>query len=547
MIIYNKSSRRLFLKTAAGHVLALPLLPSLIAKSAGAAIADSISLEQIPNTILIRTVYGCFEVTKYIKDIPGEDPANKWTNELISFGPQNQPRGGILRTKDLAGYDDNGVYHPISDLFGTAVQEAGLLDYLTITLGNTGFHGANHNHTSAFCGTGTLGDTDFPRIKQSSIDVLIEEKLKSLNPNLKTIRSMPAGKNSTASGSNSWKYNKSNDSFTRLSYLDNLDKLFNMFFKAAPADTNAIRKAAMDNVQEEYRKLATLVSPEEKMLLEKYADDIQEVSALIGTNKIVCNSPTYGPVDMNKISTTYKASNTLITQAFKCGLSKLAVLDFVHDRENNFDPSAYAASHHPKDGSTLNHKANQFNRDLILDLGKKLMATPNNSGGNLLDDSIIFQTSEDNWNHVADGGQPIMILGKAKGKINSGKIYDFRLRYGDDYSKENENLVYRINGNARSFGAIGWSPYYLLLEGIMQINGLKRNDYLLPGQFCYGHSELNWSSTYSGLRMKIDKFTDLSFKSSKKNGKWAYRSADEQTYFNQPENFPGPTPKLFNV
>lgn len=547
MLHFDKFSRRLFLKTASGYVLALPLIPSLISKAASAAVADQMSLDDTPNTILIRTMYGCYEELKFINDVPGENASDKWMSEIINFGPASNPRAGTLRTKNLSDYVSGSTNHPITSLFGTKFQEADLLDYVTIPLGNSGFHSCNHVNTAVYCGAGTVSkDEKVPKISQSSIDVLIEARMKQLIPSHKAIRVMPAGRLTTSSGSCSYAYNNQTQDFTRLPYLDSVQALFDLFFKAAPTDINGLKRAAMDNVSAEYRKLANLVSPEEKILLEQYANNIQEVSSLIGSGS-VCTSPTFGPIDNNMKSTIYKASNTLITQALKCGLSKVVCLELCHYGENNLNASSFAASHHPQNGSELNENGNRFNLDIIIDLASKLKAVPNSNNGNLLDDSILFQTSEDNWNHVGDGGQAILMLGKAKGKVNSGKIYDFRLRYYDNFQNDGEHLVYRIDGNARQFGAMGWSPYYLLLEGIMQSAGLKREDYLLPGQFCYGHSPDNWSATYSGLRKKMDKFTDIGFKNEKKNGRWNYRDPEDQKYFDQPENFTGPTPRIFNL
>lgn len=548
MMHFNKFSRRLFLKTSSGYILSLPLLPSLVSKAISSAMADELSLDQTPNSIFIRTMYGCYEELKYIKDIPGEDISEKWLKETIAFGSTSNLREGILRIKNLTDYKVGSTNHPISDLFGTAFHDADLLDYLTVPLGNTGFHSANHCNTSPFCGSGEVSeDNRVPHINQSSIDVLIEKKIKSLYPGHKAIRVMPAGRLTTSSGSCSYSYDSATNKFVRLPYLESVEELFNLFFQVETTNVDGMKKSAMDNVAAEYARLATMVSPEEKILLDQYGQKIHEISSLIGTGK-VCTSPSYEVQDRNRVSTMYKAANTLITQAFKCGLSKVVCYDMCHYKENDFNPSSFAASHHPQDGSELNTGANIFNRDLIIDLASKLKSVPNTTSGNLLDDSIIFQTSEDNWNHVADGGQAILILGKGKGKINSGKIYDFRLRYNQNFVNDGDSLIYRIDGNARQYGGMGWSPYYLLLEGFMQASGLNRSDYLLPGQYCYGHSVHNWSATYSGLRKKMDKFTDPSLRDSKNsNGYYIYRAEADQTYFTTAENFSGPTPRIFNV
>ncbi len=81
----------------------------------------------------------------------------------------------------------------------------------------------------------------------------------------------------------------------------------------------------------------------------------------------------------------------------------------------------------------------------------------------------------------------------------------------------------------------------------MQVAGLKRSDYLLSGQFCYGHSVTNWKGTYDGLRKKVDKFTDPSFRNVKNNGKFTYRSKEDWSYFEEEENFNFITPGIFNV
>jgi len=428
------------------------------------------------------------------------------------------------------------------------------LEYATIPLGNTTFNGCNHQNTTVYAAC-EEDDNEDPIIKQSSIDVLIEERLNALSPGHKALRIMPADRLTTGAGSCSYRYNKVTGKFENLPVIRDVQVLFDLFFKAPETNTEALNKSAMDSVIAEYRELTKQVSNAESIKLEQYADEMQKVSKLLDEPKKSCSEISM-PSTAGNFEPKYLAANTLISHIMSCGISKLVCYEITHYHPSEKDASAFAASHHPKEKNTLNANKDIFNRDIIQDLAVKMKNTNNNNGGNLLDDSLIYQASEDNWNHVGDGGPAFLMLGKAKGRVNAGKIYDYRIREVENFdpTDDSDHLVYRIgrnmNDSAPQFGAVGWSPYYLLLEGIMQVAGLKRNDYLLPGQFCYGHSQENWN-LYGGILKKIDKFTDTDadYKSKFQFGtRWFYdRELSEIIYLDDPSNFSRITPGIFNV
>lgn len=548
MIVYDKVSRRLFLKTASGFLLALPLLPSLISRAANAQAADELALDQTPNIILIRTMYGKHQSQRFIHNVPGQPADQKWQEVLVSNGSSTKPRNAIMRVKDLADYQSGSTFHTVNDWLGTSLQEKGLLDYAIVPIGNIAFHGCDHHECGVFAASNATED-NFPVVKQSSIDVLIEERFKSLMPAHKAIRVMPAGRLSTSSGSCSYRFDTVTNKFEKLPLIDDVSKLFDLFFKAPDSNISALNKTAMDNVVNEYRKIAGQVSSAEKIILDQYSDQLHEVSQLLNQEKKSCSEISV-PLTGN-YEAKYLATNSLISHIISCGISKLVTYEMCHYHASEKDASAFADSHHPSGGNTLNANKDIFNRNLIQDLAVKMKNTNNGNGGNLLDDSLIFQASEDSWNHVGDIGPAFLMLGKAKGRVNAGKIYDYRIRRGAfDPNNDGDKLVYRTYNTSVSegHGAIGWSPYNLILEGIMQVAGLKRQDYLLPGQLCYGHTAANWDGLYSGIKQKIDKFTDPTIRDELKNGYiLVLRNEEDITYFEEAENFNQVTPGIFNV
>ena len=90
----------------------------------------------------------------------------------------------------------------------------------------------------------------------------------------------------------------------------------------------------------------------------------------------------------------------------------------------------------------------------------------------------------------------------------------------------------------------------------MQVAGLKRSDYLLPGQLCYGHNDTIWfESSYTpdtGADKGITGYYGHKFLMNHTDpkavkGEYKRSSFEEDTFYKRPEYFSGPTPKIFNV
>lgn len=478
---YDKKTRRLFLKNAAGLMLAIPVLPSLIEQLTNTAYAADPD-DGVKAFIFARTYYGLYDSYRYIHDKTG------WQTL------QNTP---LVKSKSLASIAN----HNVNTYLGTSLFDNGLEEYATLSLGNTSFHSCNHVQSPVLAACDTIKDTSNPTINQSSIDVLIEDHFRStISSSLKSIRVRPGGKIGSHSQSYSFRYNQTTKSFTRAQFIDLPSVFHNTFMSSLPA-TNADlekinrlkheKKSAMDFILNEYNSVKNKVSYEDKLKLEEYADGINQISQNVmneGKNS-TCTKPSPPSPAEDKpgnVSEVYETMNTMIAQAIKCGLTKVVCIDLPHYKETGsaatpFHGNSHGGQSSKTDSNTDYHmKGIQFARDRIYDLALKLKGINDTDGKNLLEKSIIFHTSEMGWEHSADMGNAIMMLGKANGKINAGNIFDYRLRYS------NGNLRYRINGNAVYFGAFGWSTYGSLLESFLQMAGIDRSSYLLKDQFVYG-------------------------------------------------------------
>ena len=474
---FDPKSRRLFLKGAGGILLSIPMLPSLLERFVGEAIANEIGSD-VQAFIFARTYYGILNSYTYLNDQTG------WTIA------QAEP---IVRIKSLSSIQNNYV----NDFLETKLYDLGLTDYATIPHGNTGFNSSNHAQAPVLCASYQEGGEDgYPGIKQSSIDVLLEKspKVHKNDPKVKTIRVRPGGKIGSHSKSFSFEL-QPDGSFIKNTFEDNPANIYNLFFanqQQGTSNFNSLKKAAMDNVLGDYNRVNNLVSLEDRLKLEQYADTINSVSQSIdvgneGTS--LCSSPKLpSEIDPSMISKAYQDMNTLIAQAIACGLTKVVCIDLPHYQESGSNATSYHEMSHGglngKDVGTANHLAGlKFSRDQIFDLAVKMKNTLASNGKNLLNNSVILHTSDMSWEHGTDGGNAIMILGKGNGKLNSGNVIDYRALDSQGRYK------YRVGtggGYSEYFGAMGWCPYGCLLEAFLQMGGLERSEYLLPNQLCFG-------------------------------------------------------------
>ncbi len=474
---FDPKSRRLFLKGAGGILLSIPLLPSLLERFVGEAMSYELG-NDVQAFIFARTYYGILNSYTYLYDQTG------WTIA------QNEP---IVRIKSLKSIQNNYV----NDFLETKLHDLGLTEFATIPHGNTGFNVADHVQTSVLCACKqTEGEDGHPIVKQSSIDVLLEKspKVHKNDPKLKALRVRPGGK--TGSHSRSFSFELQSDgTFIKNTFEDNPMNIYNLFFASQQIETsnfNSLKKAAIDNVLEDYKRMRNLASSEDRQKLEQYADTINSVSQTIdidnGSSPLCSNPETPSEIDPSEISKSYKDMNTLITQAIACGLTKVVCIDLPHYQESGSSASSYHGTSHGgrdgKDTATASHlRGLKFSRDQIFDLAVKMKNTLGTNGKNLLDNSVILHTSDMSWAHGTDGGNAIMILGKGNGKLNSGNIFDYRVLDSQGRYR------YRVGGGggySEYFGAMGWCPYGCLLETFLQMGGLERSEYLLPNQLCFG-------------------------------------------------------------
>ena len=522
---YDKFTRRFFLQGASGFCLSIPLLPSLLPSFAFGALDDFSS----PNFIFIRTPLGMDGDYRHCFDNQG------WT---ISQS------GAPVRTKKLTDIKDKQV----NLYFEDSLFKAGLEDHTSVIIGGALFGSkTGHNNTVPLTASGTLDpnkNTDsFPAVKQSSIDNILgySNKIYSSEPTVRVLRLSPHGRGYYGhGGSFSWSYNKSAGQFSRMAFETDMQKVFNLIFAKIssggtpePPTQNSLttlatkQKLAMDFVLEEYKRAMSKADYTDRMKLEAYSDNVQEISRSLSsqgdsnatpTIKASCSNPKLIFESSQLRSQRFKLTSRMITAALQCNLTKVISLNMTEYSDNEFsgsaihelshkvrtkDKNAYAYTNNPAPLQWLAHQ--KFQRDLIIDLASELKAVETADGENLLHHSLVLHTSEMSGEHVTNNSIPVALYGQASGKINAGHFFDYRMRWSDNGSARRNksplwmypdpDLIYHDDDNAesRGQGACSWLHYGQVLGGIMQAGGLSKQDYMLSDQLVFGDQILGYA------------------------------------------------------
>ncbi len=527
MLKYNNKSRRLFLLNSCGLALSLPLLPSLLSRF----VSDSIAMEVgTPNAyVFLRTYYGLYHNFKHVYG--SEDFKDGW--ELINekFNG-SECINGEYRTKKLSNFKD----HKINLFLEDELYKKGLEDYATVILGDSSFYPLGHFNSSVLGASTNAGIeheyADFPNSNQSSIDVILQKKFLKENPNLKPIYIRPGGSSGTHNQFSFSFENVGDKKYIRPDFISEPEVLYNYLVTdiknsiggESAGDNNRTQKIqlnVLDHMKNEYKKLKSMVSYEEGLLLEEHAEKINSVSNKIKNNIInkenvtieqngSCKDPLRDSWEKNSYSEMTNQMNDLISMALACGVTKVVCIDFHHYQ-------SHSVSHSSKpDGAIPHLRGVQEARDKFFDLALKLKNITSPTGnGNLLDSSVLYHTSEFGWEHHGKGGHSLCMLGKGNGTINSGKVYDFRRTEihkstGDKIISASRKFTFDGDGIGGKHGIPGWLPYNILLESLVRIAGIERSEYL-KNKPIYGSPLTDYESgVYSNGLQKYHSQTVLS-------------------------------------
>ncbi len=482
---YNRLSRRNFLQTAAGGLIAFPFLPSLFSK----ADADTILVPKKfvsarnPNGYYMRQLF------------PTAEAATKIANDVY-----------VTDLRATAGQDISQLL--TSARFETVRSKMNLLRGLD-PVGNAG-------HNSSFMLGGYYFDSSASAPTGKTIDAVLSRssKVYATEPQMRLLSLKPGG-GTSSSGGGGISFDVSGNGFAALPTFANENAVFQALFGATGASQSAAALAhsanqtkVVDQVFKDYLavKQSRFISSVDSRRLEQHMallSDLQNRlkgspsgSSCVAPTLGVSNSGTYNPWN---IDIGYKNHIDLIVAAMACGLTNIATLNMesngFFDANYSHDPVSHCGDQVGQlDLAAAALKINGFYADKISYLVKQMDSVLEANGKTMLDNSLVFWSSEmsNARIHCYDSSQAVL-FGGLQGYFKTGLYVDYRQK----------PLTYKFSGYA-DWDANG-RVYNQLLVTILQGMGLSPEEYELAGNPGFGNYiprgnsySVDWSVIYAG-------------------------------------------------
>lgn len=422
-------SRRQVLTGLGGAVLALPVLPSLLTKTAYG--ADPV-FKRPPRLYWVTTEHGgAFEASMF--------PSPALLNSSLPVFSDHVARSGALAAKN-EGTDS--VLSPIlraksSALTSSLVSKMNVLWGLDVPFyiaHNTGLHLGNYarNDGNGSDGKAVQGDA------RPTIDQIMAWS-PSFYPDLGNVRE----RSMIMSGRPvSWNYS---DPAARSGTIDQVRgytsslELFKKIF-VAPT-TGATRAPIVDRVLANYKRLRngnTRLSAADRARLDDHIARIAELQRKLTAGGASCGSITPPTDDANKHNGNspdeqarqLSLFNEVAAAAFMCGTSRIAVLAF--GETSSF--VSYGGDWHQEvahqwqlaDKQPLLVQSYQrFFESVFLDMARRL-DVEEAPGLTYLDNSLLVWTQESGMETHGSVSVPVVTFGSAAGQLNTGLLCDYR-------------------------------------------------------------------------------------------------------------------------
>jgi Protein of unknown function (DUF1552) len=485
-------TRRQMLLGAGGAMLALPVLPSLLEKTA---YGQAPIYKRKPRLYWLCTDHGgAFESSMF--------PAASLASSRQQLFPDHEIGSGAL-TSTVNG--DARVLSPILSASSSRFSEA-LLAKMNVLYGldvpfyiahNTGLHLGNYARNDGNGGDGKAVQSD-PR---PTIDQLM-----AWSPNfyddLSSIRERAM---ITSSRPVSWNYSdpdKRGGSIDNVRGYDSSKTLFNKIF--VPEDTGAPKRPPIvDSVLQSYKALRNgnkRLSAADKQRLDDHMARIAELERKL-TAKASCGdvmAPTddaqnhYG--DTEKDAVAYgQLWNDVVTAAFVCGTSRISVLGY--GSTDKF--VAYGGDWHqevahqwqlPDRQELMKQSYQRVFEGIFLDLAAKL-DIEEAPGMTYLDNSLLVWSQECGMSTHDSVTIPVVTFGSAAGYFKTGLLADFR-RIGNP-----DSTFDPMAGGKQYLGLL----YNQWLATVLQAMGVPPSDFERWGHKGYGVpyiSTESWTPPY---------------------------------------------------
>lgn len=480
-------SRRMFLRTALGGAVAIPLLPSLRPAHAG-------PLARQVRFVAMATQHGA---------VWGE---NMWPGD--SMLTEDHDIGHIIRRGDLVGTaaGSDTVLSPVLTANSSRLTPA-VLEQLNLLRGLDIPFYINH-HTGGYLGNYGRNDSEFEN-----------PGVVPYHPTIDQIMAWSDGFYGDLSGvvqrsihigqQMSWGYaNPSNPdprSIDAMPTTWSAQQVFDSLFGGQEPE-GAPRRLVVDKVLASYDNLRNgafgpgrRLSLGDRDRLDAHMERLYELERRLGavSDCTDVRGPTedtaYHPgsyfesFDLPATFAYHQIWNETLALALTCGATRIATYNCLHTYEPYYgdwhQEVAHEGPYNPAAQQHLVDGQRRFFDEVFCDLCQRL-DVPSESGDTVLHDSLLMWAQESGPMPHDPISLPVVTAGSAGGSWRTGQYVDYRHRETDVFGPSDPNPV----AEAQRPGIL----YANLLSHICDTMGVDRADWEIPGNPGFGHYHLDW-------------------------------------------------------
>jgi len=457
--------RRLFLQ-GAGASLVLPLLPSLLPRTAQAQTARPVRYVQVMN------VYG--------------------PNERTFFGSRStsmrpMPNVNVKPLSEIAG-DFSPI---IGAAFNPLKAKFSVLRGIDTLIANPNHHSCFATCASSYAG-GLDGDNYPPVSGQESIDVLLSKSAKvygASTPLARRLVSLNPVTNDDYSDGRSFSFQRNGNNLQMVSPLRQTQALFDAFSSGFGMSTTTTDTREVDLMQAVYgdyvrTRDSARISAADKQKLEAYMALVNDVAKSVQpttSTTTTCAAPTRATESDVEAAITNQFK--ILAAAMACDLTRVASVTLGMSQGYG----ARHTEHHAVGAQDGINNPSGLVQDLKA-IGNRvarlisIFDSVADGSGTLLDNSIIYWSQQ--YGIVKPSGEhepdnmPVVVAGKAGGALRQGNYIDFR--------------------NEGSSGESRGLPMNNLLVTFMNCMGLSSSDYEKTAGQGYGYYNGNFQDRPGG-------------------------------------------------
>lgn len=206
-----------------------------------------------------------------------------------------------------------------------------------------------------------------------------------------------------------------------------------------------VRLGVADAVLQDFKELKTKLGTKDRIRMDAHMEGLTELETKIKALPPLCALPIQPAEvsdDIDGITKVNQAMSDLIAFAFACDVTRIASMLFVggaseasyteiglssqHSISHGFSTNAlnFGQSYNESGSVDQMHQGVVYTMQQLAYLAQKLRSTPDAGGGNLLDNTAMFVSSDcaEGWNHGLKD-QPMLVIGKGGGRLKYPGIH----------------------------------------------------------------------------------------------------------------------------